>query len=89
MVERQCAGALPIAEPVRQCLQKVEVNPDKPSGVAHSDDNLDPPSARQFRITARVTGPKGTRVWVQALVTKGNNAAAAPDPEPNPAPSPT
>ena len=32
---------------------------------------LDPPNARQFRITVRVLGPKDTETWVQSLVTKG------------------
>ena len=32
---------------------------------------LDPPNSRQFRITVRVTGPKDTRAWVQALITRG------------------
>ena len=37
-----------------------------------SKEALDPPHAAQFRLTVRVTGPKGTQSWVQALVTKGN-----------------
>lgn len=68
-VDRQCTGALPVIDPLRQCLVKVEIDPNKPEA---NDPNkkLDPPLTRQFRITARVTGPKDTRVWVQALVNK-------------------
>jgi type IV pilus assembly protein PilX len=68
VVDRVCTGALPVTEPLRQCLVKQvvqlesgDVNKEKP----------DPPNARQFRVTVRVTGPKDTRAWVQALVTKG------------------
>lgn len=67
VVDRVCAGALPVANPLRQCLLKqipqIESATDR--------EKPDPPTARQFRITVRVTGPKDTRAWVQALVTKG------------------
>lgn len=67
VVDRVCTGALPVANPLRQCLLKqipqIESATDR--------EKPDPPTARQFRITVRVTGPKDTRAWVQALVTKG------------------
>ena len=67
VVDRVCTGALPVTDPLRQCLVKqvpqIESSTDR--------EKPDPPTARQFRITVRVTGPKDTRAWVQALMTKG------------------
>lgn len=70
VVERMCQGSLPVADPLRQCLVK-QIPLDTESADA-SKEALDPPNAAQFRLTVRVMGPKGTRSWVQALVTKGN-----------------
>ena len=67
VVDRVCTGAMPVTNPMRQCLVKqipqIESATDR--------EKPDPPTARQFRITVRVTGPKDTRAWVQALITKG------------------
>jgi type IV pilus assembly protein PilX len=67
VVDRVCTGALPVTDPLRQCLVKqvpqIESSTDR--------EKPDPPTARQFRITVRVTGPKDTQAWVQALITKG------------------
>ena len=70
VVERMCQGSLPVADPLRQCL--VKQTPQDPQSADASKEALDPPHAAQFRLTVRVTGPKGTQSWVQALVTKGN-----------------
>ena len=67
VVDRICTGAMPVTEPLRQCL--VRQVPQLES--ATNKEKPDPPTARQFRITVRVTGPKDTQAWVQALVTKG------------------
>lgn len=67
VVDRVCTGALPVTEPLRQCL--VKQVPQLES--ATNREKPDPPTARQFRITVRVTGPKDTQAWVQALITKG------------------
>lgn len=67
VVERHCTVAV-IADPLRQCLVKaVRV----PGSAVDSDDQFEPPNARQYRVTVRVTGPKNTTTFVQALVTKG------------------
>lgn len=67
VVDRVCTGAMPVTEPLRQCLVKqvpqIESNTNR--------EKPDPPTARQFRITVRVMGPKDTQAWVQALITKG------------------
>lgn len=68
VADRVCEGALPVADPLRQCL--VKQLPQPTSAVADKE-KLDPPNAKQFRVTIRVTGPKGTQTWVQSLVTKG------------------
>jgi len=67
IVDRICTGALPVAEPLRQCLVK-----QVPQLESRTDrERPDPPTARQFRVTVRVIGPKDTQAWVQSLVTKG------------------
>lgn len=69
VAERLCEGAVPVTEPLRQCLVKQIPQPNA-SRVAGKEE-LDPPTSKQFRVTIRVTGPKGTQTWVQSLVTKG------------------
>jgi hypothetical protein len=68
VADRICEGPLPVADPLRQCL--VKQIPQLTSADA-SKEKLDPPNAKQFRVTIRVTGPKETRTWVQSMVTKG------------------
>lgn len=67
IVDRVCTGAMPVTNPLRQCLVKqvpqIESSTDR--------EKPDPPTARQYRITVRVTGPKDTQAWVQALITRG------------------
>jgi hypothetical protein len=64
VVERMCATAAP-ADIASECLLKgVDIPVKDASGLA-------PPVAQQFRITVRVTGPRDTRTYVQALVTRG------------------
>lgn len=67
IVERVCTGALPVSDPLRQCLVRQVQLPESAAG----GERIEPPMARQFRITVRVTGPKNTLVWVQSLATKG------------------
>lgn len=67
VVDRICEGVMPVMEPLRQCL--VRQVPQIES--ATEKEKPDPPTARQFRITVRVMGPKDTQAWVQALITKG------------------
>jgi hypothetical protein len=69
VAERMCVGAMPVADPLRQCL--VKQVPQKVRSAVAGKEELDPPNSRQFRVTIRVTGPKDTRTWVQALITRG------------------
>lgn len=62
-----------VTDPMRQCLVKAEKVLET-SGIDGSSDKIDPPMARQFRVTVRVRGPKDTLVWVQSMVTKGTVA---------------
>lgn len=66
-VERVCSVA-PVTEPLNQCL--VRYIPQIGSAAA-GQERIDPPHSKQFRITVRVTGPKGTELFVQSLVTRG------------------
>ena len=70
VAERMCEVAL-LTEPLRQCLVRQEPDPNADRSGGASEDKLDPPNSRQFRVTIRVTGPKDTQAWVQSLVTKG------------------
>lgn len=69
VAERLCGGAMPVAEPLRQCLVKQVPQPN--ASRSAGKEELDPPTSKQFRVTIRVTGPKGTQTWVQSLITKG------------------
>jgi type IV pilus assembly protein PilX len=69
VVERLCTGTLPIADPVRQCVNKIKKVPQ-----SQSDNGVeapDPPTAKLYRVTVRVTGPRDTRTFVQSLLTRG------------------
>ncbi|MGC4078528.1 MAG: hypothetical protein QM702_16130 [Rubrivivax sp.] len=66
VVERACNVAS-ITDPLQECL--VKQIPQPKSRVVGTEE-LTPPNSRQFRITVRVEGPKGTVVIVQSLVTK-------------------
>lgn len=67
IVERMCSvGA--VTNPLRECLVR-EVKPLESANA--NNERLLPLSARQFRATIRVTGPKGTTTFVQSLMTRG------------------
>jgi Tfp pilus assembly protein PilX len=65
-VERMC-NVTPVTDTLRQCL--VRQIPQARSARA-GVEAIDPPNARQFRVTVRVTEAKGTQAWVQALLAK-------------------
>lgn len=69
VAERMCEGAMPVTQPLRQCLVKQE--PQDVESQVFDKEALDPPNSRQFRVTVRVTGPKDTQTWVQSLITRG------------------
>lgn len=67
VAERVCTLSA-VTDPLRECLVKqVKVN----GSNIDSDDKLDPPNSKQFRVTVRVTGPKDTTTFTQSLLTKG------------------
>lgn len=68
VAERAC-NTTPVTNAPRQCL--IKQDPQPPQGRTQGEEQLDPMNSRQFRITVRVTGPKGSLTWVQSLVTKG------------------
>lgn len=67
VVERLCTTA-PVANTLRECLVR-QVPQMESSKVG--PEPVDPPNARQFRVTVRVFGPKDTQTWIQSLVTRG------------------
>lgn len=68
VVDRLCTGTLPIDDAIRQCLNK---NVQTDNSRSSSSEKPDPIAAKLFRISVRITGPKGTQTWVQSLVNKG------------------
>lgn len=73
VAERACTVGS-VTDALRQCLVK-QYSPPAGSAFESRDasrvEKPAPPNSRQFRITVRVTGPKGTQTWVQSLVTRG------------------
>lgn len=67
VVERMCSST-PVTDSTRQCLVRQVLKTESSSA---GSERPDPPTARQFRITVQVTGPRGAQVWTQALVTRG------------------
>lgn len=67
VAERLCTTT-PVVEVQRDCLLRQE--PAMQSRKAGAEQ-LDPPTGRQFRLTVRVTGPRGVSTFVQALATRG------------------
>lgn len=67
VVERMCTST-PVTDATRQCLVRQVLKTESNSQLS---ERPDPPTARQFRITVQVTGPKGAHTWTQALVTRG------------------
>lgn len=70
VVERACSVAT-LTDELRECLVKQQPNKEGVSRSAGAE-KIPPPMARQFRVTVRVTGPKGTQTFVQSLVTRGS-----------------
>ena len=66
-VERMCTIAV-VSVDARECLIK---QADVMEGRNSDAPDFQPNSARQFRITVRVTDARGTQTWTQSLVTKG------------------
>jgi len=67
VVERVCTVAA-VANPLRECLVK---RVKLPATGIDSDDKLENPNSKQYRVTIRVTGPKETTTFIQSLLTKG------------------
>lgn len=65
VVERQCVTAL-ITDELEQCLLSESVQAIRNAG----ETPVAPPSLRTYRVTVRVTGPKNTVGWTQALLTR-------------------
>jgi type IV pilus assembly protein PilX len=67
VVDRLC-NTLPVNDAIRECLNKSQ--DDLISRQVKPEDMPDPNSARLFRITVRVTGPKDTQTFVQSMITR-------------------
>lgn len=66
VVERMCDKDV-ITDMLQDCLVR-----EVPLEItnATTGDKPEPPNARQFRVTVRVTDPKGTQTFVQAMVSR-------------------
>ena len=67
VVERLCTGAGAITDPLRECVNKIK----RPLESYTTAERPDPPTAKLYRVTVRVTGPRDTRTFVQSLLTRG------------------
>lgn len=67
-VDRMCTQAV-VSANGRDCLVK---QVDVMEGRDADTPDYQPQSARQYRITVRVTDERGTQTWTQSLVTKGS-----------------
>lgn len=68
VVDRLCTGTPPIADPVVQCV----ADPDNLGGSRVINATVfGGASAIYYRVTARVTGPRGTSVTVQSALSRG------------------
>ena len=66
-VERMCTVAA-VTVPTRECL--VKFDPTVPEDRSVEAYTYDAKNSRQFRITVRVTDPRGTQTWTQSLVNR-------------------
>lgn len=66
-VERLCTGVGAITDPIRQCVNKIK----RPIESFTTAERPDPPTAKLYRVTVRVTGPRDTQSFVQSLLTRG------------------
>jgi len=66
-VERMCTVAM-VVTPTRECL--VKFDPNVPENRDFAGVEFERKNSRQFRITVRVTDPRGTQTWTQALVNR-------------------
>jgi type IV pilus assembly protein PilX len=65
VVERQCTAAI-VSDELNQCLLS-----ENPLEIRNAGDTpIAPPSLRTYRVTVRVTGPKNTVSWTQALLSR-------------------
>lgn len=64
VVERLCAGTLPVTDPQQQCMvRKVAEEGSAKAGV----EAIEAPAALQYRISTQVSGGKGTSTVIQVM----------------------
>ena len=67
VVERLCTGALPVTDPLAQCI--TETQPAAGSNKLGSDV-YESPLTIVFRVTVRTRGPKNSESFTQALISR-------------------
>jgi len=67
VAERLCIAPLPVADVYAQC--QLSQSDQMASNKAGSPLFLNPP-IKYYRVTARITGPRGTEQYVQSLVSR-------------------
>lgn len=67
VVERLCSGALPVTDPVHQCI--TDTQPAAGSNKLGSEV-FAVPAAIAYRITVRTRGPKNAESYTQALISR-------------------
>ena len=67
VVERLCSGALPVTDPVNQCV--TDTQPAFGSNKLGSEA-FSTPATIAYRVTVRTRGPKNAESYTQALVSR-------------------
>jgi type IV pilus assembly protein PilX len=67
VIERLCSGALPVTDPVNQCV--TDVQPAAGSNKLGSEA-FAAPATTVYRITVRARGPKNAESYTQALISR-------------------
>lgn len=66
VVERHCRTT-PVTDELNDCLLSQSALEIRDAG---SDEPIAPPSLRTYRVTVRVSGPKNSLSWTQALLSR-------------------
>lgn len=64
VVERQCSSPV-VTDPLNECLLRENKLDIRNAG----GESVAPPALRTYRVTVRVTGPKSSVTWIQALLS--------------------
>lgn len=68
VIERLCRST-PVTDEFQQCLMNVS-GTGGPRNATSGEEAVTSAAQRSYRVTVRVTGPRNTLIWAQALLTR-------------------